>query len=227
MQSFFWRQIAFVMVVQLACLTNCFTVFKGEDSREYSRSKSIESVKPTSDVICGPRCVKYILDYYKYDSVEISELAREMQWPEIEKGASLNSLTDSLEKRGVFTFALSISNSAKLIWPDPVIVHYGSQARDNIGHYVVWLPESSESEIVIWNGNEGIQYLSQSDWMQSRSGAILLTSSQPINNPYDAIQYSGLSSDGTYPMIFGAVVLACGLLSVFYTHHYLKKEKES
>jgi hypothetical protein len=80
-------------------------------------------------------------------------LVREIQYPELREGATLSKVADALEKRGIHTFAMKIKPSTRLVWKYPVIVHLNPRSDEQIGHYVVWLPESHDNELRIWNGD--------------------------------------------------------------------------
>jgi hypothetical protein len=87
----------------------------------------------------------------------------------------------------------------RLNWHDPVLVHLtnsdetvrdGGKAADaHSGHYVVWMPGSEDPGVVhLWCGLDGFTYQSERKWSQRRSGAVLLTSSNPIDYPGEAVE---------------------------------------
>jgi len=142
------------------------------------------------DVICGPKCVQQVLRHYRQDE-DIVNLIYEMQYPELQKGSGLSNVSAALEKRGIYTFAMRINPSARIVWRYPVIVHYLPPAEGALGHYVVWLPQSHENDVYVWDGKNGIQKLDERQWSKKRSGILLLTSPTEIKNPGEALQWSG------------------------------------
>ena len=154
------------------------------------------------DIICGPRCVQYVLAHFGIDS-DVIDLAKEIQWPDLESGASLKKLADALEARGLHTCALSINASQKLKWQFPVIFHTNPE-NSRIGHFQVWLPGSNDSGVQIWDGREGLISIPQDEWMRLRSGAILLLSPETISNPETAI------TESSRLQMFAGVALVLG-----------------
>jgi ABC-type bacteriocin/lantibiotic exporter with double-glycine peptidase domain len=140
------------------------------------------------DVICGPRCVQYLLRYYTKPDVDIFDLVRECQWPDIEGGATLDSLARALGKRGVYTTALRTAPGAVIRWPCPVLLHMGGDGP--IGHYVVWLPGSPPGTSRVWTGLDGVRTGPTSSLGRLRTGIVLLTSPGPIIDPTAAVENS-------------------------------------
>jgi ABC-type bacteriocin/lantibiotic exporter with double-glycine peptidase domain len=159
------------------------------------------------DMICGPRCVQYLLQYYDRDSEDLIALVHEIQWPEIEAGASLESIETALRKRGVNTFAMQIGPEARLTWRFPVLLHLAEEGRSQ-GHYVVWLPTSSSRTVDVWCGLRGIERRGERDVATHRSGAILLTAPRVITDPDSAV------SDVRWPsgIVWGLLVVLVGVV---------------
>lgn len=178
-----------------------------------------------SDMICGPRCVSYILDYYHKDQIQLVDLVREMQWPDIEKGATIKSIETSLNSRDVYTKAVKIDPSSRLQWPFPVIVHL--EEPPEMGHYVVWLPTSTADQEIIWAGLTGLLQGSAAAISEKRSGAVILTSPKPISDISHAARHR---NDTIVTVIKGALALVVVSIStslVFLTiHRYLRTRKQ-
>lgn len=155
-----------------------------------------------SDIICGPRCVQYVLAHFGIDS-DVIDLAKEIQWPDLESGASLKKLADAMEARGLHTCALRINASQNIKWQFPVIFHTNPE-NSRIGHFQVWLPGSNDSGVQIWDGREGLISIPQDEWMRLRSGAILLLSPETISNPETAI------TESSRLQMFAGVALVLG-----------------
>lgn len=144
-----------------------------------AQASAAPNAKSASDFVCGPRCVDYILRQYGR-TTELIELIRAVQWPDIERGATMKSLEACLQQRGVHTFAMRLSPSARLQWPQPVLVHlHHDQSPEE--HFVVWLPSSSRALVHYWDGLLGRKIVSSDEFARMRSGAVILTSDRPIN----------------------------------------------
>ena len=103
---------------------------QGQSNREQSFDQAI----------CGPRCVKYVLDFYKPENGDdLVGLIRELQWPNMERGTSLADIGRALEKRGISTRAVRVPRGVFIDWRFPVIVHCQPNSS-KIGHFVVALP---------------------------------------------------------------------------------------
>ena len=74
------------------------------------------------DNVCGPRAVLHVLRHYGQDA-SLFDLVKECQWPDFEKGSSMDSLAKALEKRGIYTASLHLKDGLKsdLVWPGPMI----------------------------------------------------------------------------------------------------------
>ncbi len=167
------------------------------------------------DVVCGPRCVQFILKQYG-KQVELHDLIQEIQWPHLEAGSNLADLQKSLNKRGIHTAAIQISSGAKLDWTEPVLVHLKpgiSITPETLGHFVVWLPSSTSDIVHLWFGPKGIHQGSNNRFASIRSGAVLLTSQRPIDQSSLAISRS-ISEWWAWMFLVGG--LASVLLSLAY-----------
>lgn len=86
-----------------------------------------------SDAHCGPRCVQQVLADYGQD-VELIDLVREIQYPEIGRPAGMDRLQASLESRGIHAVAIRTGRFASVRWQHPMIVHVLTPTGD--GHFV-------------------------------------------------------------------------------------------
>ncbi|GHT45324.1 hypothetical protein FACS189454_04610 [Planctomycetales bacterium] len=179
--------------------------------------------KNIGDTICGPRCVQEVLRLYEKEDEDIIQLVREIQYPEVHEGAKLSKIADALEQRGLHPFAMKIKPSARIVWRYPVIVHLTPISGETIGHYVVWLPSSKSHRVTIWNGNEGVQELDERTWSKERSGAVLLTSPEPITKPDDALQWVGLPFYDEVNFVFAWIVFISGVILFAATFRRAKK----
>jgi hypothetical protein len=182
-----------------------------------------ENKKNVGDTICGPKCVRFLLDYYGKEQEDIIRLVREIQYPELLEGATLSKVAEALEKREIYTFAMKIKPSVRLVWNYPVIVHLSSHSEEQIGHYVVWLPDSRDNDLRIWNGDQGIQNHQERIWSQERSGAVLLTSPEPITRPGKAVKWVGLPFYDVGCVTFAWIVFLSGVGLVVKTFWWSKR----
>jgi len=128
--------------------------------------------------VCGPRCVQFVLEYYGKES-DLIDLTVEMQWPDIEDGTSMAEIRKSLRTRGVYALAVRVGKADVQLSSDPVIVHLKGSSDDS-GHFLVWLPMSSQRFVSVWDGLRGYQQIPREDFERQMSGIVLLTSSSPI-----------------------------------------------
>lgn len=164
----------------------------------------------TDDLVCGPRCVQYLLQYYGREA-DLIELVREIQWPDLASGASLDALDKALNERGIHTFGMQLAPQARLEWPYPVLIHLKVEGAE-IGHYAVWLPSSS-GKVALWNGLLGIQQVSGGELAKCGTGAILLTAPKTITNPASAVKGAGLPTF-TWVLCFSGVVCVLFVFTV-------------
>ncbi|XZE18156.1 cysteine peptidase family C39 domain-containing protein [Pirellulaceae bacterium SH449] len=163
---------------------------------------------PYADFICGPRCVREVLTHFDIPS-DVIDLAREMQWPKLEAGASLERIKETLESRGLFTHALNLKPNQSIEWPYPVIFHLNVGGA-KIGHFQVLCPRD-DGWLEVKDGLRGSSRMSHYDWAGYRSGAVLLVSSKPIEEPDTAIK--------TLPnrmSIMGVAITLGGTLMLFF-----------
>lgn len=163
----------------------CAEAERGEESGP-SRAERVDS---KGDVVCGPRCVEFILKYYGKNGVDLVDLVNEIQGEQVDRGATMERLKNALDARGMFTFAGEIPLGGRLRWPHPVIVHLRSEDPRGMGHYVVQLPSEGGTAIV-YSGLSGYQKGSEKDLAGRMSGHVLLTSPEPISDPISCVEVS-------------------------------------
>ena len=196
-----------------------------------------------SRIVCGPRCVQYVLQHYGHDA-DLVDLIKEIQWPRLEEGASLETLSAALEARAVSTAALRLGSDVQLCSREPVIVHI--QRRDGDaegGHFVVWLPASNEAHVHYWDGLNGIIVEDRASFARAASGVVLITSANPITEtsgcyhvPRDAWStlevFLAVSFLGTIIISMTFIVeyshlLTVPILHVLKSHYKSRESKES
>jgi hypothetical protein len=177
--SLICRSLPLLMGVCLFTEAALPRLYAGEDIQ--SPERDAREKMPNA---CGPQCVRYVLHCYGQEE-ELVKLIRETQWSQVDAAASLSSLNQALRNRGVFTYAMRVPVGTELHWPFPVLLHLC--VSEKMGHFSVWVPDSTIGSGRIWDGLGGLGS-KQTNCLPSRcSGAILLTSPRPIVHPEDAI----------------------------------------
>lgn len=167
-------------------------------------------------VICGPRCVKYVLDFYgKGNNEELADLVRELQWPDFNRGASLRDLGEALNRRGIYTMAVTGNRGFCVEWEHPVIVHFGEDSS-NLGHFVVLLPSEDDKRARVWSGLAGISDVPKKEIVEKSMGAILLTADHPINNEVVSNLAPWLSRSSADSWMCVANILAALLVTILF-----------
>ena len=139
------------MICRHACLIlGCIHVLAHAYPGISHASDRRDVVRAAADRYCGPRSVHFILQWYGHNE-DLIEIIRETQWPAVEAGSSLAKLQDAIDSRGIHTCALRVGDGRRLTWSYPAIVFIPA-ATPPIGHYVVWLPTSSRSEVDFFCG---------------------------------------------------------------------------
>ena len=170
-----------------------------------SNQTASDNANGHGDLVCGPRCVQYVLKHYRQD-VDLVEVIREVQWPDLEHGATMQAMAAYLTERGIHTAGMQLASKTRLTWENPVIVHLTGES-DEIGHYVVWLPSTSGRVVDAWFGLEGIRQVPEREFAGLRSGAILLTSPAPIQDPNIAVKRRGVD-----PLLWLVIGITCLVL---------------
>jgi hypothetical protein len=172
------------------------------------------------DFVCGPRCALYLLRYYQVDeNADLHSVIRETQWPQLEAGTSLEVLDRYLRARGIHTAAIRIAPCARLSWPHPVLLHLQGK-NEQLGHFVVWLPNSTDGHTEIWAGLSQVHTGSWSDLSANLSGVVLLTSSTPIHDPSAAIDidFSSLALENIPVALVGTGLVGIACLALWQRH---------
>ena len=136
--------------------------------------------KFSGDVACGPRCLDFLIRYYKKPEIDLVDLIQEVQWPDFEAGAKLSERETALNHRGIFTKCVRINSSQRLRWPRPVLAHLSEEGIP--GHYVIWLPSSDSKTTKLWAGLSGRKSGPTADFAQKLSGVVMLTSESRIED---------------------------------------------
>jgi ABC-type bacteriocin/lantibiotic exporter with double-glycine peptidase domain len=143
----------------------------------------------TAGQYCGPCCVHYLLKVFGR-TYDLDELIREIQPPDSKSGATLDSLSKALSQRGVYTLPVAVrrTSDVELTSPYPMILHLSARGAKD-AHYVVWLPSAATDVTTIWDPSVGT--VTETTWdaySPQLSGAMLLTSPDPLNSPRFAIR---------------------------------------
>ncbi len=132
---------------------------------------------PARDTICGPRCVRFLLEYFDADdqpNSQLLDLVREMQWPNIGNGCSLDDIRVALERRSIAVSLQKVDCSQPLRMQSPAVVHLRADTEP-IGHFAVWLPSSSATSVDLWTFPNGLTRLTGEEFAKVRHELILAT----------------------------------------------------
>lgn len=121
-----------------------------------------------SQTVCGPLCVRFILQGYGLEA-DLLALVQEVQGDAEQQGATLSALKRSLETRRLKTLAVQTVPS-ELNWDGPAILHAESQ-RFPDGHYVVLLPADEHGKRKVWDRGD---IVIQREFAGELTGAALL-----------------------------------------------------
>lgn len=105
-----------------------------------------------ADLVCGPRCVRQVLQYYG-QSVDLVDIIREVQWPDIDDGARLNAIARTLRDHNVECTAFELSPQARIQWSGPVLLHCHTESGAD--HFLVLMPATARSSATYWDGLNG------------------------------------------------------------------------
>jgi ABC-type bacteriocin/lantibiotic exporter with double-glycine peptidase domain len=156
----------------------------GDEGKEES------SLEALNQVICGPRCVHFVLKHYGRDEA-LSPVVRQMQWPDLSKGSSVRQIEDALQSRGVYTRSIELKRAGSFRPRFPAIVHLRDQHGGDVsleGHFVVVMPESTRSEAVVWDGLFGVRRETWRDFSRRMTGVVVLTGDEPIEDVDEAMR---------------------------------------
>ncbi len=149
-----------------------------------------DEMQSYNQVICGPRCAHFVLRYYGREE-KLSSLVREMQWPDLSQGTSIRQIEDALDSRGIHTRSVQLHNVRRFQPTRPAIVHLhenDDRGDDNMGHFVVVLPESTSRHVAVWDGLSGTRFRPWDDFSREITGAVVLTDDVPIEDVKEAMR---------------------------------------
>lgn len=179
-----------------------FIAWYGDGSVAAERKSEV--MQKMNELYCGPRCVQYVLRHYGSDEC-LAGLISELQ-PEFECGTSLARMRKALEERGVYTSAEEISSFAEIRSSNPAIVHLNAANSSDMGHYVVWLPESTRGSTLLWDGLFGCRRVSRKEFRARCSGRVLFTSPTAMADSANVTTRLGLD------LVCAGLVVVVGLL---------------
>lgn len=198
--------VAFFIFLSLCCSRRAFASSPG-------------NIVDGTNVICGPKCVDYVLNNYQLPSPGIVALTRELQGEDVLLGSSISDLSNFLIKSGVQTQVVGLTTNARIDSPYPAIVHLNPSPSTDLGHFVVWLPSSTIETVHYWDDHTGMVSLPAASWLRMRSGAAILTSPEQLLPKRHAIaRFAGVAGDSTYSRMISSIVFllgACILVKAF------------
>ena len=163
------------------------------------------------DVVCGPRCVQKLLEYYRRPSEELASLVQELQWPNLLEGTSMQKIASALRKRGFYTLVLKLDHGAMLKGNAPAIVHIKSPG--GLGHYVLWVPNKVGGH-KIWSWEHQYQTGIWNDLVRNRSGFVLLASPEKPLSVEDSVEPGTDESMRFWGYLAVNVVIWCWVIGI-------------
>lgn len=133
------------------------------------------------DLFCGPRCVWFVL-VAGGQSMELIDVIRESQWPDVGNGTSVVTLQQVLKQHGVDSIGIQSGQASLPEWRFLSILHLKAGAGSPHGHYVVMLPWNGTGDVTIWDGIDGFQIYSQEQLCAQSSGVALLTARASLDS---------------------------------------------
>jgi ABC-type bacteriocin/lantibiotic exporter with double-glycine peptidase domain len=143
-------------------------------SLESTRSPSSADDAFTGDTACGPRCARYLLQYYNHAAPDLPALTRQLQWPDVHRGTSVARLQQFLQSYGVHTKAVHLPANALPITKTPWVARMTARGHETEGHFVVVLPGDSLTHLTICD--DGFSHtMPRWEFSDLSSGVALLT----------------------------------------------------
>ncbi len=178
--------------IELVCVLLIGLVASSRDDSVFGN----ETSPPVEDVVCGPRCVQFVLREHGIEA-ELIELIKEIQWPDLESGTTLDRVNAALKQRGLNTELVNVPNDSVYVWPHPAIVHV-PDPKGELGHFAVLLPSNNTHEVTLWLGVGGVAKKTPAEFHKMHSGVALITMKLPV-------------ADGMVPFVRNRNVLWCSL----------------
>lgn len=150
-----------------------------------------------TDSACGPRCVRWLLSFYKHPSEDLISLVTETQGA-ASRQSTFEMLRNALSRRGVACRFVELGQLSLLEWPHPVIVHIDG------GHFAI-AQCLSKTSVLVWMGLPGHQVMAPWQLRLRMSPVVLLTSPQLIPE--------NVRCDTSWPRWAGLSLSVCAGLS--------------
>jgi hypothetical protein len=183
--------------------------------------------KFTPDLVCGPRCVRYLLKHYNGEAPELITLVRQIQWPKMSDGSSFADLQKSLESYGITTKPVQIPGLRLPITPHPCICHFRPQ-NSPVGHFVVLLPGTTRTTCLIWD-NGVITECPSWELIEQSSGVYLMTAPHGATPDWVAVMTTDslAARVGYYALFLFASLGAANLVVRMRLRWIKRKQKDS
>jgi hypothetical protein len=142
-----------------------------------------ETNDATAQRICGPRVCEYVLHWYRQPA-EAIDLVWEMQEGRAEQPVDLATVATTLEKRGIKTQAIKLTEPGLVDWPKVCIYH--TLNSNGTGHFLVQVPPEEGRPRLFWCNYLGFSRTLHPEYAGRLTGYVLLTSNEEI--PANAIE---------------------------------------
>jgi len=144
--------------------------------------------------LCGPRCVKQVLEHYGRDA-DLFELIVEMHGGIVGQPSNVEDIEAALQKRGIYSKAIRTGFLTLPKWPHPAILHYRR------GHFAVL----GETKLGYAQIRDGAAMKPTWTWIPSlmfhQSGIVVLTSDARIERDIPVVRWPR----------FGAALICIGI----------------
>ncbi len=188
-----WAACAMIVVIAASC----------------SKKPAASAAMQEGDRSCGPRCVRFVLEKHGQQVPDLLKLVQEIQGGLVEKPATMQSLCEALQSRGIYCLPVYIGPLSSIEWSEPAIIHL-----DN-GHFAV-LCRSDGTAAEVWN--EGaITTCLFADLRKRMSGYVLLTSRELMKAEDGLttghVDFSSLTEALTWLSSFAAILICMIVLA--------------
>lgn len=134
----------------------------------------VECRAETADKACGPRAAWYILKFHSRD-VELIDAIREIQWPDLESGTSIEKIKNYLSSHDLHCETVALTPPSLPISPYPSII-YQKPVNGGLGHFLVLAPWKAGEVATVWDGPGGYREIPARELVPTLSGIALVAS---------------------------------------------------
>ncbi len=139
------------------------------------------SVSVPADVHCGPRCISFLLDYFKLPNDGVLSIIDELDVMDKAPGTTMGQLSQVLESNGLVVRGYTLPENEMIEASGPVVIRLKPHGTSqSLGHFCIVLPDSTSTKSRVWVGLEGVQEGSPMELRQQMSHAVLVVSKPDV-----------------------------------------------